>query len=71
MKPAARLVGVVILALGLCGCGDESGSQPGNTADNAALLMLLGTGFLNGYNQARPVTTTCFRTGMMTQCTTP
>jgi hypothetical protein len=33
-----------------------------------SLLLLGGTAFLNGYNQARPVTTTCFTTGMMTQC---
>jgi hypothetical protein len=35
----------------------------------ASLLLLGGTAFLNGYNQGRPATTTCFTTGMMTQCT--
>ncbi len=34
----------------------------------ASLLLLSGTAFLNGYNQGRPVTTTCFTTDMMAQC---
>jgi hypothetical protein len=37
----------------------------------AATLLLGATAFMNGMNQARPVTTTCFTTGMMTQCTSP
>ena len=39
--------------------------------DAAASVLLLGTAFLNGYNRGRPVTTTCFTTGIMTQCTSP
>jgi hypothetical protein len=42
-----------------------------DSEDDATMLLLGGTAFLNGYNQARPVTTTCFTTGMMTQCTSP
>lgn len=40
--------------------------------ENAATLGLLGaTAVMNGYTQSRPITTTCFTTGMMTQCSTP
>lgn len=39
-----------------------------SSGDTGATLLLLGTALLDGYNQARPVTTTCFTTGMMTQC---
>jgi hypothetical protein len=42
-----------------------------NDDSGAAMLLLGGTAFLNGYTQPRPVTTTCFTTGMMTQCTSP
>jgi hypothetical protein len=37
----------------------------------AALLHPGGTADLNGYNHGRPVTTTCFTTGMITQCSSP
>jgi hypothetical protein len=99
----ARVAGVVVLALALCGCASEdemavrkcgqlayipdwnqcieaynakvaarqtpSAAAPSTDWNAVAPLLLLGgTAFLNGYNQARPVTTTCFTTGMMTQC---
>jgi hypothetical protein len=39
--------------------------------DTASLLLLGATAFMNGMKQARAVTTSCFTTGTMTQCTTP
>ncbi|HZL60403.1 MAG TPA: hypothetical protein VFC38_11985 [Stellaceae bacterium] len=41
------------------------------TDDNAALFMMLGTSFLNGYNNARPapvVTTSCTTNAGITNC---
>jgi hypothetical protein len=49
----------------------QESQQESQSESAAAWLLLGGTAFLNGYNQGRPITTTCFRTGMMTQCTTP
>jgi hypothetical protein len=53
---------------------DQYRRQDAQQSDNeatAAILLLGGTAFVNGYNSGRPATTTCFRTGMMTQCTSP
>jgi F0F1-type ATP synthase membrane subunit c/vacuolar-type H+-ATPase subunit K len=46
-------------------------AQQRDSEATAAILLMGGTAFLNGYHQGRPATTTCFTTGMMTQCTSP
>ena len=52
------------------GQGDAAAQRQSNM-DTGAVLLLGATAFANGYTSVRPVTTTCFTTGIMTQCTSP
>ncbi len=47
-------------------------AQQASENDAAPAMLLLGaSAFANGYTQSRPAPTTCFHTGMITQCTSP
>jgi hypothetical protein len=66
-----KTIACITLALALAGCDGGNYSSGGENSDGdagAALLLMGATAFMNGMNQARPVTTTCFTTGMMTTC---
>lgn len=46
----------------------RAAEQQEESDNSAAMAVLAGTAFLNGYNQARPAMIMCQHVGMMTLC---
>lgn len=67
-------IAIVITALfALTACADTGDAYQQSSQDNAATMVILGTGFLNGYNGARQATTpvvstSCTQLGNVSNC---
>ena len=67
LKSAAILAA---LALSACSGADYSGGSDTSDSNAAAIMLMGGTAFMNGWNQGRGLSApvTCWNYGVMTQC---